>query len=441
VRSLFLRIWLTFWFVIAATFLAALAISFAVAVKRQAIDTLSPPALAAQAGQALARGGEPGLRLWLLGTHNDHPEMDVMVLDPRGREIRGRAPAEVARALAEPRRGGSFPAVVEVRRPGGAYRFIFRRQRGLNFDLWDILLQPAVVLALVVAISGLGSAWLARYLAAPVVSLRGGVRALAAGDLEARMGEALAGRRDELGALARDFDRMAAELRALIASKEELLRDVSHELRTPLARLRVISDLGRRRAASPEALGDFDLIDRETARLDALIGQILDFSRLGRRHAAAVERIDLAELLESAVEDARFEAAAQDKQVSLSLGGPLTVAGDAQQLASAIENVLRNAVRFAPPGSAVEVAAAERPDGVRIEVRDAGPGASEAELPRLFEPFFRGEGSPGLGLGLAIARRIVALHGGAIAAANHPDGGLAVELVLPNAGPLPCPTG
>lgn len=435
-RSLFVRIWLSFWIVLAATFAAALAISFAIAVKRQEIDTLSPPALAAQGGQALARGGEDSLRQWLLRTHNEHPEMDVMILDPHGREIRGRAPQEVARALAAPRGAGPFPAVVDAPGPRGAYRFIFRRQRSLNFDLWDILLQPAALLGLVIVISGLGSAWLARYLADPVLRLRGGVRALAAGDLDARVGKAMGRRRDELGALARDFDAMAAELRALIASKEELLREVSHELRTPLARLRVISDLGRRHAVSPEAVGDFDLIDREIGRLDGLIGQILGFSRLEGRANRAFDPIDLAELLETAVEDARFEAEAQGKQVALELVGRPAVTGDPAQLSSAVENLLRNAIRFAPAGTAVQVVAGRRADGVHIEVRDDGPGVAPPDLPRIFQPFVRGEGSPGLGLGLAIARRIATLHGGTITAGNRPEGGFAVRLVLP-AGPAP----
>jgi two-component system sensor histidine kinase CpxA len=311
---------------------------------------------------------------------------------------------------------------------GVAYRMLARRTSDLVFDLWNIFLQPWVLVVLAIGISGLGCAWLALQLTRPVLRLREGVRAIAAGDLDVRMGPDLAARKDELGGLARDFDSMADDLRAHIASKEELLRDISHELRSPLARLRLASGLARDRARRDGAL---DRIDREVERIDQMIGQILRFSRLGSGPAPNHEPIDLAELLEECVEDAGIEADVEGKAVELELAAAPWVVGERAQLRSAIDNVLRNAVRFTPPGAATRVALRADEALAVIEIGDPGPGVAEADLPRLFEPFFRGEPSEGVGLGLAIASRIAALHGGCIEAANQAPTGLRVTLSLP----------
>src|SRR5207237_8448225 len=158
-------------------------------------------------------------------------------------------------------------------------RMRIRRTRDFVFDAWNILLKPYTLVALAILISGAGSALLARQLTRPVTRLREGVRAFAGGRLDTRMDAELHARRDELGALARDFDRMAADLRALIKSKEDLLRDVSHELRSPLARLRVAASLAHR---GSDAARQFERIDLEVDRLGAILGQLLLFSPLAR---------------------------------------------------------------------------------------------------------------------------------------------------------------
>lgn len=430
-RSLFVRIWLTFWAVMVVTFLVALAVSFALAINRaQSIDRLSPRALAQEAGRAMATGGDDGLREWILRTHNDYPELEVFVVDPKGRELRGRSPAEVRRAFAvaaDP--GKTFPAVETLNRPEGLYRFAFRRTSSLAFDLWDILLEPGILILAITSISGLGAAMLAHNLSSPVVKLRSGVRTLASGNLDVAMEKSLARRRDELGALAREFDQMAARLRDLIASKEALLRDVSHELRSPLARLRIASDAGRRASASTAR--DYDAIDREVARLDALIGEILSFSRLGHGAVCLTNRVDLAALVEAAVEDARFEGAPQNKSLLLEHSEtPPLVAGDATLLRSAVDNVLRNALHFSPKNSSIALRVAGDGDQAHIIVRDCGEGIAREEGEKIFEPFHRGSGSSGLGLGLAITKRIVELHAGTVRAVNVPSG-FEIRLTFP----------
>jgi two-component system sensor histidine kinase CpxA len=217
---------------------------------------------------------------------------------------------------------------------------------------------------------------------------------------------------------------MAARIQSLVEAQRRLLADVSHELRSPLTRLNLAVELARK---APEA--SLDRIAREAARLNELVGEVLDLSRAEANPAR--ERVELRTLVEQLVEDARVEA--EPRGVRLELRAEeCVVTGDPELLRRAVENVLRNAIRYAPEGSAVEVAVTAQ-GGVRI--RDYGPGAPEAELGRLFEPFYRVErdrdrASGGAGLGLAIARRAVALHGGTIAAENAGPG-LAVTLRIP----------
>jgi len=428
VSPLFLRIWLTFWAVLALTFLLALGVDYGLAVRRaNDIDRLSPRALAASGAEALATSGETGARRWLLMQEGRLPELQVLIVAPDGRELTGRSPADVAQALSRRRAGAPFPAEVDVPVGGQPYRFVFRRSRPLAFDLWDVLLQPWVLGGLILTISGIGSAWLAGSMARPIQRLQGRVRAIADGDLAGRADPRVAGRRDELGDLARDVDHMAARLGDLIAAREAMLRDVSHELRAPLARLRAVADLARRR--NPERDATLDRIDKEVDRLDDMIGQILRFSRLQAEVGVVLEPVDLAELVADAVEDAALEAAAAGRTVAYRPPAAAIVEADAALVRSAVDNVLRNAVRFSPPGGTVQVTLGAGDGTAALEVRDDGPGVPAEALPHIFEPF-HGEGS-GAGLGLAITRRVAALHGGTVSAHNREGGGFTVTLTLP----------
>jgi two-component system, OmpR family, sensor kinase len=424
---LFVRIWLTFWAVLAATFVAALAIDYGLALQRaRDIDRLSPQALAMSGAEAF-RTGEFNGRRWILAEHSRLPELQIMVVAPDGREITGRSPAEVAGALSSRSGASPFPAAVVERVNGQPYRFVFRRSRSLVFDLWDVLLQPWVLAGLVLVISGAGSAFLARSFTGPIRHLQARVRMIASGSLDSRMGVALTGRGDELGVLAGDIDQMADRLQALIAARDALLRDVSHELRAPLARLRAAAELDLQRGGREAA---FAIIDREIDRLDALIGQILRFSRLEAEPGLALEPVDLVALIEGLAEDARLEGGGADKRVTVRGGDPALLMADPRLMRSAVENVLRNAVRFSPKGGDIEIGIAVHSRHVRLQVLDGGPGVSPQDLPHIFEPF-RGEGS-GAGLGLAIARRIIGLHGGSISAENRPAAaGLVVTIILP----------
>lgn len=295
------------------------------------------------------------------------------------------------------------------------------------------LLIPRLLAAVLVV--GVLCWWLSRHLTRPLRSLDEAVRALDGGDLEARAGAVVAARGDEIGALARDFNRMADRLVGALESQRRLLRDVSHELRSPLARLEVAIELVRRQGSVPES--HLERIERESARMEELIARLLVLARLEQEAGDRPrDPVDLGELVGAVIEDAGFEEPARELELSASVDGPVITVGDVTLLRSALDNVVRNALRHGPEGSAVEVELGREGGCWLIRVRDHGPGVPEDQLGRIFDPFHRvGEDRDpcrgGVGLGLSIARRAVEWHGGTVVADNHPRGGLVVAVRLP----------
>ena len=274
----------------------------------------------------------------------------------------------------------------------------------------------------------------ARYLSAPIFTLSRATKSLAAGNLQTRVAPEIGNRRDEIGRLGRDFDEMAERIESLIVSQKRLTRDVSHELRSPLARLNVALELARQKA-NPESEKLLDRIERESRQLNEMISQILTLSKL-ESQAETIEKheVNLKKLVEKVVADANFEAAAQNKQVGIAKNMECKFYGSENLLKSAIENVLRNALRYTK--NAVEVRLEKTKSHVGITIKDDGDGVSETELQNLFMPFYRvGEArerkSGGVGLGLAITEQAVHSHKGKITAKNAADGGLIIEIKLP----------
>jgi two-component system, OmpR family, sensor histidine kinase CpxA len=297
---------------------------------------------------------------------------------------------------------------------------------------WAVSFLPI----LAVGISGLICVLLARHITEPLVELRRGAETIALGNLTARVPAALRHRRDEIGDLGRDFDRMAERLEWLVERHKRLLYDVSHELRSPLARLTVAVGLARRSHAEemPELL---DRIALEAERLDNLIGELLTLARIeSSSHAAAASSIDLTALVHDVVTDADFEARAQTRRAAVTAFEECTVSGSEELLRSAVENVVRNGIRFTREGTAVDVSLRRERDRAVIRVRDRGPGVPDTMLSEIFLPFhrsqaMRGTRNDGSGLGLAIAHRAVAANGGTIRAMNGADGGLIVDIEVP----------
>ena len=336
---------------------------------------------------------------------------------------------------------GPYAGRTFVNRLDDAYAVVQRLPS--RFDLPPPSVLPVVARWLaVLLISGLVCYAMARYTLAPVGTLSEATRRFAEGQLDTRVSGDLGGRGDELAGLGRDFDDMAERIGTLLDNQRQLLTDISHELRSPLARLYVALGLVRRQsdAAATDAL---DRIERETERLNELIGQLLTLTRLQDSETTGDRLpVDLVALVREVVEDADYEAREDGKSVQLDTVEACTTTGRQELLRRAIENVVRNAVRYAPTGSTVEASlAVVQSNGsaqARIEVRDHGPGVPDSELGRLFQPFYRVDSARdrergGTGLGLSISKRAVRAHGGSISASNPADGGLLVEIQLPAA--------
>jgi two-component system sensor histidine kinase CpxA len=302
------------------------------------------------------------------------------------------------------------------------------------------LQTQALRLIVVLIVGAIFCYGVARYLTTPLLKLRSTTNELSEGNMSARVGPSLAKRRDEVGQLGRDFNLMAERVESMVNAQQRLLGDISHELRSPLARLGVALGLARQRSGN-EAMGALDRIERESDNLNEMISQLLTLTRLesgtdGRKRT----QVDLASLVREVAEDADFEARSLNRAVNVVSSEQCSLNGVEELLRSAIENVVRNAVRFTPEGTAVEVALRrQNVDGNNyavISVRDSGQGVPEDSLEKIFQPFYRAEDARdrqsggGTGLGLAITERAVRMHGGSIRASNAPGGGLLVEMKL-----------
>jgi two-component system sensor histidine kinase CpxA len=316
---------------------------------------------------------------------------------------------------------------------GGEYRLLFARAPVTIFGILMWPGTPVAMLSIAILTAAVTSLLLARYLSAPIVRLQKASRSLAAGALDTRVGAPSTRRRDEVGTLARDFDAMAERLQALVTAKETLLRDVSHELRSPLARIRMALALAERRCGV-ESQADLARIEREAERLDALVGQVMTLTRLRTTSAPRRDIVRLDTVVGDVVDDARFEY--PDARIEYTASGEVLLRGDADGLKSAVENVVRNAVIYGDRTKPIEVRVDARPKSVAVSVSDRGPGVPEAELTRIFEPFYRTDKSrdhrqDGQGIGLAITTRVTELHGGKVRAANRAEGGLIITIELP----------
>jgi two-component system, OmpR family, sensor kinase len=447
VRTLFLRIFLSFWAAMLLVLLSTAAVAW---YRFSQVQTPDINELAGQASARLDKDGATGLRAWIAEAEAKYIGRTIYIADYTGEDILGRTLPERLQSYVRrlERAGLLSKGVPRDREPNPLLLTpqFFDRDDSVytllidsSVGAWGVLRTSnvrVVLFAFALGISGFVCWWLARYVSKPVERLQSSARSLAAGNLDSRVGEEFSRRKDELGVLARDFDTMADHVRELIASKESLLRAMSHELRSPLARLRVALSLARR---GSDVGRQYDRIELEAERLDVIIGQMLQLS-----HLRAVEPnlprvpVDLTTLLTEVVEDARIEATAANKLVDWSPTVSVEIEGDHDLMRSAIENVLRNAVRFTKEGTPVEVAMTREGGDTRIIIEDHGPGVPENELAKIFEPFHRvaesrDRDSGGTGLGLAITARIVNLYGGEVVARNRDGGGLSVEIKLPAA--------
>jgi len=297
---------------------------------------------------------------------------------------------------------------------------------------------------LAIPISALVTFAFAYLLTNPVRALRRAFRRFAAGDMTVRLPVSRSPLRDWGGADVRtlmiDFNEMADRIQALVQAHKTLLRDVSHELRSPLARLNVALELAREDAG--EASKALDRAELESSRLNALIGELLSLSLMETiQDVPNRKAISVGGVVESLMSDLIFEAEARQCRVVHRKQNGCAVLGNEELLRRAVENIIRNAIRYSPPDADVTVETLTDNGKAIVRVCDSGPGVPEESLQAIFRPFYRVDSARqtttgGFGVGLAIAERTVHLHGGAIHAFNQQTGGLCVELSLPCARPV-----
>jgi signal transduction histidine kinase len=465
-RSLFLKIFLWFGLVLVvvnvASFVTGIVTERRSQFPRQSLMAQMFGVYAQTAVEVFERDGKTGLASYLERVEHAS-NIHAVLFDSLGNEVSGRTvPQGVSNAISRVTEDSPYVFYFLPQQPRPIAAHLIRGPQGVTYVLAGELPKPdfpgppprlgepgsfafglrmiARSFLPVLLVGGLFCYWLARYLSTPIVQLRGATHELSAGNLGARVDQKLLRRRDEIGNLGRDFNVMAGRIESLVGAQRRLLGDISHELRSPLARHGVALGLARR-SAGPLAASALDRIGREAERLNEMIGQLLALSRVetGTDQLDNAE-IDLSALVKGVAEDADFEARGRERSVLVINNEPLTMKGVFELVRSAIENVVRNAVRYTAEGTEVEISLTRDPVNpdrfAVISVRDHGKGVPEESIREIFRPFYRVEDdrdrkTGGTGLGLSIAARAVHLHHGTIKAANAEDGGLIVEIRLP----------
>ena len=450
-KSLFLKIFLWFWtaFAIVAVALVVIVTITRSNTKMQTGVSVYLPFEARQAVDIYEREGKPALQ-----HHFDHLAEEGFakpyLLDENWKDVLDHQPPAKAVEFGKAA-GRDTPRVDKFHK----WKVIAAQQivgdSGRKYTILVIIERPPVVglvgdldyrtlvgVLVIYAVGTFSCFWFARHIAGPIVKLSEAAGQIADGSLDTRSTQSIRLRRDEIGRLGASFDRMAERIESLVHGQQRLFGDVSHELRSPLARLSVAEGLLRQ--CPPEERAEYlDRIALEVDHIDRLIGQLLTLARIdSRADSSRTETLELSSLIQEVAVDGNFEAQAKSCAVKVDLMDMCTTTGAREQLRRAIENVVRNAIRYTQPGTDVEIALRKQSalSRAEIQIRDHGPGVSSEHLEKIFLPFYRvpaGNDDPagGAGLGLAITERVIRTNGGSVSATNAPDGGLIVKLELP----------
>ncbi|HWT66112.1 MAG TPA: ATP-binding protein [Terracidiphilus sp.] len=448
-RTLYAKIFGWFWLTLTVGSILLLAVTFSTGTQLlgRRWMRLTQDMYARSAVDFYLSGGRPALEQYV-ETLRTGSGISACLLDGTTRAVLGGTlPAHIDHVLSTTaatgassfRLGFVWTAASPVWSAGHLYYFVIEVRPLHGFLDGRIFSAPLLSrLALVFAVAGVFSFFLARHIVAPVRAMQIAAQELASGNLRSRVLPSLGPREDELADMALSFDQMADRIQMLIQRRQEMLADISHELRSPLTRVSVSLELLRR--------GEIDAIDKMQTDLDQMnemIGQILLLTRLDLQpEQSAFIPVDLVPILRSIAADAEFEIQHDNKHVEIETRANCIVRGDANLLRSCIENVVRNAAHFTVKNTAVEIHLVSLPHSgparqCELVVQDCGPGVPETALPFLFTPFFRVSESRdlrdgGTGLGLSISQRIAELHQGTISAANRMDrSGLIVRLQFP----------
>ena len=446
VHSLFLKIFLWFWATVIVTAISLVAgfiiLSGNGVSQSHATMTETARQSGAMAVEEVELHGAPAASAYLARIE-DQTHLQACLFDRSGNVLAGSNCAAFSETISRLtvthtsevswRHGSTRIAVRLPGRNGAAYIYATSVPTGPPLSRVAIVRQWCIALL----VSGFICYLLTRYLTTPILRLREASQHLAAGELSTRAAAEMERRQDELGSLVRDFNTMADRIEELISRQRQLVSDVSHELRSPLARLNVALDIGRQRKGDDPA---FDQMEQDLESMNEMIGRLLSIARLDASTTpVAMTEVDLSELVSKIVRSAQFELQ-ESNAVHLTMSGQYFVQANAELLHSAIENVMRNAIRYTEGDSPIEVCLRSQEfapsNFVRLAIRDHGSGVPESELLNIFQPFYRvaedrDRLSGGTGLGLAIAERVVRIHGGTIHARNAAPHGLEVEILLP----------
>ena len=442
-RSLFAKIFL--WFCLTATFATILVLLAASLTGSQPFgrrwSAITQDLYAHSAVDFYLTGGPASLQNFLQ-TINRNSGIEGHLLDANGSDLLGQPFPDHARRVyqlaqqsgrSSARLGRYWTAASPITAPDGR-RFTFLMEahplRGFLDGTFFVDLVPRAIGGLLLA--ALLCLLLARHITRPIRILEQATTRMAAGDLAVRTLPSIAGRSDELASMAAAFDSMAERIELLLTTERQMLADISHELRSPLTRIAVSLELLRR--------GEQDVLEpmqSDLDRLNVMIGQILELARFDLQPAASAQGIvDLQAILEDVVESGNYEGRARQCTIALTSDGPAFVSGAYDALRSCFENILRNAIVYAPAGSCIDITMSAGQGSIVTRVDDSGPGVPAESLASIFNPFFRvlsGEDPhpQGSGLGLSISSRIVTRYGGTIRAENRPPHGLSVIVQLP----------
>jgi two-component system sensor histidine kinase CpxA len=454
VGRLFAKVFLWFWFTVLALFaifLASRMLGTRVVPPTDVIASFAPK-VADEAAHAYESGGSHEFEQFSRGLVGKSG-IELYLIDGYGKDVLSRPiPADSLPIVRTARSDCRVLTRYGLRSHSSSYKFtspsghpyVLLVRSGL--EVGKFLKATAggglPVSAVVLLMVTLFCFWLTHHIVAPIQGIQSAARKVAAGDLTVRAPVEISERHDELAALAADFDVMVERMSTFVRSQKDLLSTVSHELRSPLTRL--IMSLGLLRKQSPASEELVQRMERDVERVDTLMGQLLTLARLETGLSSEAKGdVDLSQLVQEVVADGDFEARSCGKSVRLEAEGSIVIEkADPQALRSACENIVRNAIKFAAPGSEVEVSLKTEemnpsPQAV-LSVRDYGPGVPAEMLQQIFQPFFRVKepgghprASNGAGLGLAIALEAIRQHRGTIVASNANPNGLEVKIMLP----------
>lgn len=449
-RSLYWKIFLSFWL---ATILIIITTAWVIQeiTQKSSIPARELVFMDSYANAAVATfesGHYAALQKWL--EHTGIPrQMTLYLLSSSGEIIGSQNPPDIVKQISTDLlkreldsgliKFGDIIVSHEIHSSSGiTYRLIAVSTKPLAHFIEIPWAGLGIRLIIAIVISGPICYFLSLYLTKPLRSLRLAAKSIATGKLNTRVGHFKGHHRDEIAELSGEFDSMAAQLETIMNSKTRLLQDISHELRSPLARLQIAIELGKKKAGSL-ANAEFSRMQMECLQLNQLIREILECARLnkplGQLHRTPV---NLSKLLKQMIEDALFEFKDMKPQIRFHETPVSELFIDERLFYRAVENILRNAIRYASPNPQVTISlyANKNNTEIYLEIEDNGPGVPEEQLEWIFNPFYRVDSSRekktgGYGLGLAIAQQAIKLHQGSIQAINRANGGFLVRIMLP----------